>query len=45
MAAYQKKAVTIRQDQAEWLATHTEINFSGLIQKKLDDLMELDNIT
>jgi len=40
MTAYRKKAITIRQDQADWLAAHPEINFSGLVQKWLDDLVE-----
>ena len=34
-----KKSITIRDDQNEWLKIHTDINFSGFVQEKLDILI------
>lgn len=40
---YRKKTIsrniTIRKDQDKWIRNHPEINFSGFVQKKLDDLI------
>lgn len=35
-----RRNVNIREEQQEWLQNHPEINFSGYVQKKLDELME-----
>lgn len=35
-------SVTIRPDQASWLAVHPEINVSGLLQKAIDREMDRD---
>jgi len=34
-----KKSITIRNDQAEWVATH-HLNLSRFVQDKLDELIQ-----
>ena len=36
-----RRMISIRDDQDKWLESHKEINFSGWVQKKLDE--EIDN--
>jgi hypothetical protein len=31
--------ITIRKDQDKWIRNHTEINFSGFVQTKVDELV------
>jgi hypothetical protein len=34
------KSVTITDEQEQWLIQHTEINFSGFVQKALEDYIK-----
>lgn len=34
------KTVTIEAEQAEWLEEHQSINLSGLVQEKIDEVIE-----
>ena len=34
------KVISIREDQDDWLQEHKSINLSGLVQEKLDELIE-----
>lgn len=37
------KVISIREEQEKWLQKHKSINLSGLVQEKLDELIEKEN--
>ena len=40
MATTVKRTISLRPEQAEWLKEHPEVNFSGYVQRWLDNLIE-----
>jgi hypothetical protein len=37
---YVRVGITLRQSQLDWIRKHKEINFSGMVQNLVEDLME-----
>ena len=42
MSNYVNTIVSVRKDHKEWLKEHPEINFSGFVRVKLQELIETD---
>lgn len=42
---YIAKRITIRRDQAQWIDEHIEISLSGLVQRAIDEQMNLGKMT